>query len=455
MNSDVVLGLDESKKDENGNIIGNALANSNVTVNNKSNNKVIVNTTDLTEDGTINIGNIVEGIGGKDNIQIGSDISKDWVVNDDGTIKDVILEGYGDLDKITKALISSGYYGDILAGLKEQGQEAKQREELLKYTENLAYNSPYSYTNKISKKTAELVNESIMNGDFRAKKGEWIGYGKVLANGNELDDYYSSYINTKSNLDSDIYSSYIQAEYGQTENLALGFAVVGNKSESDIGKSSIDWKGFYLGAYGKYSINKIDLTFGVGYQHNRYETTRVTENSIPSHSMDKKYSDDTLSGYLGAKYNYKISEELALEPNLKLNLTHVMQDKIDEGIKENTPTLSLEDKDFTSVTSEIGIDIVKTKNISSGKMKIKAGIALVHSLEGDKSESMNATMYKAKLGENSIQLATVKEDKTNTKLNFEVEYQKTSGAFYNGGINFLTSSKKDGYVVSLGAGYRF
>lgn len=411
---------------------------------------IVLDTTGVKGNAAIELGNIEAN---SNTTFESSSLGHEIKIGEDGkaivSIKETIVSDSVAND-IIKDFIESGDYEDLMGDMTLEEQE-QQLDSLVKEVGNLTYNTPYSYSSILSRKTTEMVNNAIMDSDFTIKKNEWVAFGFVLGSNREMKDYYSGVENINQNIDTDIYGAYVQAEYGYTDNMALGFVVGANKTDSDIGQNSLKGTGAYLGGYSRYDYNSIQLVAGFGYQHNSYDADRTITLLNKTMNYSKSYGNDTLTGYMGAKYTYEISQDLTLEPNIKLNLTHTMQDGISEG-KADSMAIKVDEEKTTTLTSEIGTDLVKSIVVTEGKVKVKAGISLMQIISGADSDNMNGKL--AKTG-SKINITTPDQDKTNVKFKVGAQYEKESGVLYNVEGSYITSSKEKEWVVGAGIGYRF
>lgn len=412
------------------------------------NSKLIIDTMKADSNTTISLDGItgIENVSKVDTNTIAHIIKE----NADGTYSveanKNLISGEG--NNLANGIISSdngeGLFGDIT-------DKEAQAQLLTDITKDMMYSSPYAYSSIVSRKTAEMINNAVMNFDLKADKNQWLAYGSLLGSGKEIQDYYSGVNNITSNINTDIYGAYVQAEYGYTDNTALGFVVGANKSDSDIAKSSLDGKGMYLGGYVKHNYSdNLQIIGGLAYQYNSYESDRVAGNSNKTLTYSEKYNDDTITGFVGGKYEYKLSETLTLQPNAKLNITHIMQDGVTESNKE--ASLKANSKNFTNIGTEIGADLVKTINVQNGKVNLKVGTSLTYLITGADKETMRANL----ISDNTkFDIKTPEQDKTNVKFKVGAQYEKESGVLYNVEGSYITSSKEKEWVVGAGIGYRF
>ncbi|WP_204689415.1 autotransporter outer membrane beta-barrel domain-containing protein, partial [Fusobacterium mortiferum] len=410
-----------------------------------SNGTLLLDTSSVGLNTNISFANIegMETLAGVESNYVGYSLVKDSNGNYVVEINKDLVSGE-DSDIIQAILGAAGLPNELTGSYEEQIKILN----VLK--EDTKYSTAYAYSNIVSRKTAEMVNNAVMNFDLKADKNQWLAYGSILGSGKEIKDYYTGATGVGSNIDTDIQGAYVQAEYGYTDNTALGFVVAGNKTDSDIGKGSLKGNGAYLGAYVKHNVKEnIQVIGGIAYQNNSYESDRVVGDSQKEFRHAKDYSDNTITGYISGKYEYKFSDSLVLEPNTRLNITHVSQDSISEN-KNETLNIETNKKSFTTVSGETGVDLVKKIATEKGTIKLKTGTSLGYLLSGADGKKVTATM-----GDTAFNIATPEQDKTNVKFKVGAQYEKESGVLYNVEGSYITSSKEKEWVVGAGIGYRF
>lgn len=410
-----------------------------------SNGTLLLDTSSVGLNTNISFANIegMETLAGVESNYVGYSLVKDSNGNYVVEINKDLVSGE-DSDIIQAILGTAGLPNELTGSYEEQIKILN----VLK--EDTKYSTPYAYSNIVSRKTAEMVNNAVMNFDLKANKNQWLAYGSILGGGKEIKDYYTGATGVGSNIDTDIQGAYVQAEYGYTDNTALGFVVAGNKTDSDIGKGSLKGNGAYLGAYVKHNVKEnIQVIGGIAYQNNSYESDRVVGDSQKEFRHAKDYSDNTITGYISGKYEYKFSDSLVLEPNTRLNITHINQDSISEN-KNETLNMETNKKSFTTVSGETGVDLVKKIATEKGTIRLKAGTSLGYLLSGADGKKVTATM-----GDAAFDIVTPDQDKTNVKFKVGAQYEKESGVLYNVEGSYITSSKEKEWVVGAGIGYRF
>lgn len=333
---------------------------------------------------------------------------------------------------------------------------------LLGYLRSVYEETPYSFSNEVSRKSINLFNNSVRDNDFKAKEDEWFIYGGLAhQKGDQEQTYYgrnyhgfdTSIANTE--VKSKITGAYGQFEYGNTETLSSGILVGGTKSTTNIASSSLKGNALYLGGYLKKDINKFRLITGIGYQYSEYDSVRKTINQ----SYSKKYNDNTFSLYLDGKYSYEIAKNWYLIPNFGVSYTMISQEKIEEN-KSKALALNVDSKKFNIVEGTIGLDLKKEMIKEKGKHSITTGITYRSILKGNEANHLTANY-----GGKDFEILIPHKNRDQISLGAKYEVQLNNGMFYNVKGNYFLStdskenthknSDKNEWRVGVGIGYRF
>ncbi|STO31080.1 Uncharacterised protein [Fusobacterium necrogenes] len=467
------LGLNvDYTKTEDGKVTGHALYDNGIEVNNNSG-KIVVGTSTANEDRVISMGNgdtastitngenivMSESINhsveyDKTNNELEVKVKKDLELGKNENVK------YSHLNKIYQSIVDAGKIGLMSPSstLIDKTEDEAIKAQLEFYGK--IYNStPYAYSNDISRETANMVNDSIMDSRFKANEGSWLHYGAIAGQGYDDDNSYygRGYYNSvdlgvaEVDIESDIYSAYYMGEYGKTDKLALGYVIAGNNSNTDIGESDLKGSGYYLGAYTKYSAGNLRLIAGLGYQHNYYKADRRVSNKYQLMTIWKKYTDDTLTAYSGVKYIHNLTDGLTFEPYARVSLTQVMQHSINEADNGDL-SISVDGKGFTTLDSEIGVDLVKSTVVKDGKVNLIAGVGAEIMLDGYERENLTA---KVNGSSKTFDIVSEKEENFRGKVSLGVEYEKTNGVFYNAKGSYIRTEDNNNYNFEVGIGYKF
>ena len=368
---------------------------------------------------------------------------------------------YAHLDKIYQSIVSADKIKEMAetTTLSDKTKDEAVKAQLEFYGK-IYHSTPYAYSNDVSKKSADLITESIMNLKVMPEYKHWVFGGSIA--GQEADSasnfYGSNHYNgidigkNEVSADTNIYGAYAFGKYGIGVNQSVGFAIAGTRSDTDIsGNSKLEGDGIYVSAFAEQNINNLKLLAGISYQHSFYDSTRNVSNDYQSMKVDKKYEDDLVSIFAGGKYSYHLGNNFFAEPNVKLSVTHIMQDSIDEGDNGGL-TIETDKKDFTFVEGEVGIDLVKKINLSKGTLNLRAGTSLVYLLDGYQEEYLTGRITGSS---KSFEMISPEDDRTKVKFTVGTEYEMTNGMFMNLHGNYTTSSHTEDYAVSFGAGYKF
>lgn len=303
-------------------------------------------------------------------------------------------------------------------------------------------NNVYSETVKMSIDTLRMNEEAVLSLGGKPEEGKWTAQGKMLFSRTEYDrdGKVNSYgVETKT-------AGLLGAmEYGLSEKSSVGFAFSGTKQDLDMKKASADGDAFYFGVYGKQDINNFKLTAGLGYQLNKIDA----DNDIIVSTGDK-YDSKAFSGYAQGKYVINAGNNVTVEPKVKLALTRLTQ----ESAKDKH--FEMEKENITTFDTEVGVDLVKSVKLESGKMNLLAGISYTRTV-GDTDDKFKGNfigtdgtrgdkfdLIGANLGENTL------------KINIGAEVEKDNGFFYNGGLNYkFDNEDRETFGATIGAGYKF
>ena len=368
---------------------------------------------------------------------------------------------YAHLDKIYQSIVSADKIKEMAetTTLSDKTKDEAIKAQLEFYGK-IYHSTPYAYSNDVSKKSADLITESIMNLKVMPEYKHWVFGGSIVGQEADSDSnfYGSNHYNgidigkNEVSADTNIYGAYAFGKYGIGVNQSVGFAIAGTRSDTDIsGNSKLEGDGIYVSAFAEQEINNLKFLAGISYQHSFYDSTRNVSNDYQRMSVDKKYEDDLVSIFAGGKYSYHLGNNFFAEPNVKLSVTHIMQDSIDEG-DNGKLTIETDKKDFTFVEGEVGIDLVKKINLSKGTLNLRAGTSLVYLLDGYQEEYLTGRITGSS---KSFEMISPEDDRTKVKFTVGTEYEMTNGMFMNLHGNYTTSSHTEDYAVSFGAGYKF
>ena len=265
------LGIDFDKKDSNGKVIGHSLYNKGIIVNNNDGN-IMVDVAETSKDTLISLGekDSASKLTNDKNLLISGSTNHDIAYDkDNDDIKVNVKEHfigkeeevkYGHLDKIYQSIYSADKVGLMAPSstLKDKTKDEAIKAQLEFYGK-IYHSTPYAYTHKISKKSAELITDSLMLNDGMPEVNSWRFGGSIA--GREIENsenfYGNNYYNgidvgnTEVKAETNIYGAYAFGEYGFEEGKAVGFAVAGSKSDTDIGSSSLKGNNIFVSAYEK------------------------------------------------------------------------------------------------------------------------------------------------------------------------------------------------------------
>ena len=394
---------------------------------------------------------------------------------------------YPQLNKIYRSIISSGnsninainptvtakpdeldYDTDVSSDVRKY-----QLGNLLMLLNDIYANTPYAFSHDLSKESMGMFSDVVFDMPFKPFEKHWLVYGGLTHNNNETTDrYYGKHLHefdlkSFSNdveIESKIYGAYALAEYGNSETLSTGIILGGNKSNSDFGNgSSLEGNAGYLGGYFKKDKNNWQIIGGAGLQYSEYEATRIADNIVQSFNYENDYSDKGFNLYLGIKYNYQLSENYFLEPNVKAEYTYIKQEAISEKDKELA--IDVDSETFKSLDGKIGLNLKKVKFDEDKKSVLKAGVSYNYNFKGDEDQYLTGRM------KGGYDFDILSPNKENNRVSFNVGYEveKENGWVYNiSGSYGLTAkghnnvrddsdtrNQSDRWSVGVGIGFKF
>ena len=306
--------------------------------------------------------------------------------------------------------------------------------------DKLYTNSIYSETVKAAYDNIKLNEESILELNIPTKIGEWSAGGKALYNKTKyskkgvLKDNYNTKTDTAGLLGA--------MEYGIDDTTSIGIAFSGANQNVKSNSGSADGTILYLGTFGKKEFKNYSVIGGIGYQFANYNTN----NSAGSLSTSDNYNSNTISLYTEVKYSFDLGDNLSIQPKTKLGYTYVNQ----EDTMDNY--FGIKDTDISTFDIEIGTDIVKTLNISNGKVDLSLGSSYVRTL-GDTDKEFNGRFIDS---DGTAKVLGAQLSKNTGKFTFDVNISKDSGINYTTGIYLKVGSDSSrNYGASLGVGYTF
>ena len=318
-------------------------------------------------------------------------------------------------------------------------QDLDEREAQL---DNIYSNNVYSETVKMAMDTLRMNEDAVLSLGGKPEEGRWTAQGKMLFSRTEYD---RTGVIRDFGVETKTAGLLGTLEYGISEKSSVGFAFSGSKQELDMKNASADGDAFYFGVYGKQDVNNFKLTAGLGYQLDKIDA----DNNVMVSTGDK-YDSKAFSGYAQGKYIINAGNDVTVEPKLKLALTRLTQ----ESAKDKH--FEMEKVEATTFDTEVGVDLVKTVKLESGKMNLLAGISYTRSMgdtdnkfkgnfvgtDGTKGERFD--VLGGNLGENTL------------KINIGAEVEKDNGFFYNGGLNYkFDNEDRETFGATIGAGYKF
>ena len=343
----------------------------------------------------------------------------------------------------------------------------------LDYLNNIYAGSPYSYSSELSRKSAGMFRDIVVDNIFRPEKDKWMIYGGLThIDGGTKDTYYGKgYYTTdigSSDMDADtkITGAYMLEEYGVSDTLTSGVVIGGNKLKSDLSNGSkVDGSAMYLGAYAKKYIGNLKVTAGAGFQYGDYDADRLAVNKVASDSAESvmKYSDNyndiTYDIYLNGRYSHQVGDNLFLEPYATLSYTYIDQDGANEGNK--TLAIETDSKSFDYTVGKVGVDLKKVIPHEKGKSTLSAGVSYTKILDGADEEHITGRFK----GGSDFDILVAHKNEHSIGLNAKYALELENGVIFD--VKGTYSIERDSHngsgknrtkgewIVGAGLGYKF
>ena len=343
----------------------------------------------------------------------------------------------------------------------------------LDYLNNIYAGNPYSYSSELSRKSAGMFRDIVVDNIFRPETNKWMIYGGLThIDGGTKDTYYGKgYYTTdigSSDMDADtkITGAYMLGEYGVSDTLTSGVVIGGNKLKSDLSNGSkVDGSAMYLGAYAKKYIGNLKVTAGAGFQYGDYDADRLAVNKVASDLAESvmKYSDNyndiTYDIYLNGRYSHNIGNNLFLEPYATLSYTYIDQDGANEGNK--TLAIETDSKSFDYTVGKVGVDLKKVIPHEKGKSTLSAGVSYTKILDGADEEHITGRFK----GGSDFDILVAHKNEHSIGLNAKYALELENGVLFD--VKGTYSIERDSHngsgknrtkgewIVGAGLGYKF
>ncbi|MEJ6466729.1 autotransporter outer membrane beta-barrel domain-containing protein [Fusobacterium ulcerans] len=364
-----------------------------------------------------------------------------------------------------------GSVNDLIGNFNIKSDE--QLVTFIEYLNDIYAGNPYSYSSELSRKSAGMFRDIVVDNIFRPEKDKWMIYGGLThVDGGTKDTYYGkgyyTYDIGSSDMDADskITGAYMLGEYGVSDTLTSGIIIGGNKLKSDLSNGSkVDGSAMYLGAYAKKYIGNLKVTAGAGFQYGDYDADRMAVNKVASDSAESvmKYSDNyndiTYDIYLNGRYSNPMGNNLFLEPYATLSYTYIDQDGANEGSK--ALAIETDSKSFDYTVGKMGVDLKKVIPHEKGKSTLSAGVSYTKILDGADEEHITGRfkggsdfdILVAHKNEHSIGLNAKYALELENGVIFDVKgtYSVERDSHNNSGKN----KTKGEWIAGAGMGYKF
>ena len=375
---------------------------------------------------------------------------------------------YEKLNKIYQSLINE--IGNFNV---ENDDNGKSMSLFLSYLNDIYAGNPYSYSSELSRKSAGMFRDIVVDNIFRPETNKWMIYGGLThIDGGTKDTYYGKgYYTTdigSSDMDADtkITGAYILGEYGISDTLTSGVVIGGNKLKSDLSNGSkVDGSAMYLGAYAKKYVGNLKVTAGAGFQYGDYDADRMAVNRVASETGEavtkysSNYNDMIYDIYLNGRYSNPMGDNFFLEPYATLSYTYVDQDGANEGNK--TLAIETDSKSFDYTVGKVGVDLKKVIPHEKGKSILSAGVSYTRIFDGADEEYITGRFK----GGSDFDILVAHKNEHSIGVNAKYALELENGVIFD--VKGTYSVERDSHnqsgknktkgewIVGAGLGYKF
>ncbi|MHD0319495.1 autotransporter domain-containing protein [Fusobacterium sp. THCT1E2] len=359
-----------------------------------------------------------------------------------------------------RTLISFNNFGN---NYEENMSDEEQLKNLITYLGDIYTGSPYSYSSELSRRSMGMFRDIVTENHFRPKLNKWMIMGGLThADGGTKDTYYGRNYHgfdtgtSDTKADMKLTGAYALGKYGYSENISLGVAVGGNRSEAEMSMSKVKGSSGYIGAFAENYRGSLTLKAGAGIQYSEYDADRRT---IGGHSYDEKYSDMAYDIYLNGRYSHNIGDNLFLEPYGTLSYTYVDQDSADEGSK--ALAIETDSKSFDYTSAKVGVDLKKVIPHEKGKSTLSAGVSYTKILDGADEEYITGRFK----GGSDFDILVAHKNEHSLGLNAKYALELENGVLFDvkgsyaverdSNNNSGKNKTKGEWIVGAGVGYKF
>ena len=341
--------------------------------------------------------------------------------------------------------------------------DSEQLAKLLDYLGDIYTGSPYSYSSELSRRSVGMFRDIVEENQFIPNLNQWLIMGGLThADGGTKDTYYGKNYHgfdtgtSDTEADMKLTGAYALAKYGYSENISLGVAVGGNRSEAEMSMSKVKGNSGYIGAFAENYKGNLTLKAGAGIQYSEYDAARRT---IGGHNYDEKYSDMAYDIYLNGRYSHNIGNNLFLEPYGTLSYTYVDQD----GANEESKALAIEtdSKSFDYTVGKVGVDLKKVIPHEKGKSTLSAGVSYTKILDGADEEHITGRFK----GGTDFDILVAHKNEHSIGLNVKYALELENGVLFDVKGTYAVerdshnqsgkNKAKGEWIIGAGLGYKF
>lgn len=369
------------------------------------------------------------------------------------------IEDRDEINKIYDSIKNSKQIG-VLApttDVTDGRTDVLARQELLSLLDQIYGNTPYAFLGEASKEAIDMFRYSHQYTPIPEAKEKTVTGTALSSFSNFKEKSLENIIggeesNHSYNRDIETYGGIGDIEYGLGNKSSVGFLIGGaNQKVNFSGSSNLDGDILYLGAYYRKEISKFTFELGTGYQYATYDADRTISNRYQSIKNKGEVDTNSILGYGEVRYLLSEGKGLKVEPKLGLSLVHIEQGSVNE--KSNSLSIDTKSTNYDYVDTELGVDVMKEKLIEKGKIIAKGTLSYINS-QGSSNEKLAGKMSAD--GGTDFRMLGPELSENNGKIGLNLTLEKNSGISYSVGVDYKIGDKEtESTYIWTGIGYQF
>ena len=368
----------------------------------------------------------------------------------DVTVKNNLIGIDGNLDKVYQSVKSSEMLGALAATtLLDDKTVAQATAGVRDIFDQTTSNSPYALSTLMARESMKTFRDQVSsNTGVKPAASEFVVQGAGIYSTSEAKS--NGYTG-----DTDTYGGYGIIEYGITDDMSVGAVIGGANQDGNLDKgSNVDGTAMYLGLFGRKSYTKWEFMAGLDLQIGSYDAKRVVSNGYDTFENSQNYDSKGFGLNFETRYLMEPIAGFKFAPKAKITLSSNLQDSINEGYNSSKIGIKIDEERTFLADFEIGMDALKSLELTSGRFDFKAGVSLL-ATAGDTSQELTGRIVGERGEGSTFDLEAFEIPTITGKVGVGVDYIHQNGVMGSLGVEYQGGSDYNNLGVKLGVGYKF